>query len=163
MPCPEHKTTQYKPSFLKKDNQGCKLQIIIFGVIPVGMAMDVIVFDSSNLRGLTHVSSPLCSHQLRKNRKFSLKKPTFCTKDIPLSILGSSVRQRRKREIMGWNETVKNAEKLVEKAMKGNDASHDAAHVWRVRDLALSLACEEGLSSNPHSMQIVIPIKYFPF
>ncbi|KAL2329147.1 hypothetical protein Fmac_022574 [Flemingia macrophylla] len=49
----------------------------------------------------------------------------------------------------------RNAEALVEKTMKGNDASHDAAHVWRVRDLALSLAQEEGLSSNPHSMQIV--------
>jgi len=49
----------------------------------------------------------------------------------------------------------RNAEALVEKAMKGNDASHDAAHVWRVRDLALSLAEEEGLSSDPHSMQIV--------
>ncbi|POO01968.1 Ribonuclease Y [Trema orientale] len=56
---------------------------------------------------------------------------------------------------MGWSETVRNAEKLVEKAMKGNDASHDAAHVWRVRDLALSLARDEGLSSNPNSMQIV--------
>ncbi|KAF4355977.1 hypothetical protein F8388_025980 [Cannabis sativa] len=30
--------------------------------------------------------------------------------------------------------------------MNGNDASHDAAHVWRVRDLALSLAQDEGLS-----------------
>ncbi|MCH92516.1 metal-dependent phosphohydrolase, partial [Trifolium medium] len=40
-------------------------------------------------------------------------------------------------------------------AMKGNDASHDAAHVWRVRDLALSLASEEGLSSDPDSMEIV--------
>lgn len=49
----------------------------------------------------------------------------------------------------------RNAEALVEKMMKGNDASHDAAHVWRVRDLALSLAEEEGLSSDPHSMQIV--------
>lgn len=49
--------------------------------------------------------------------------------------------------------TVRNAEKLVERTMKGNDASHDAAHVWRVRDLALSLAQEEGLSSD--SMEIV--------
>lgn len=39
--------------------------------------------------------------------------------------------------------------------MKGNDASHDASHVWRVRDLALSLAREEGLASNPDSMEIV--------
>lgn len=56
---------------------------------------------------------------------------------------------------MGWEETVKKAEKLVEEAMAGNDASHDASHVWRVRDLALSLAREQGLSSSPHSMQIV--------
>ncbi|KAJ7942679.1 Metal-dependent phosphohydrolase [Quillaja saponaria] len=56
---------------------------------------------------------------------------------------------------MARKETVKNAEMLVEKAMKGNDASHDAAHVWRVRDLALSLAREEGLSSNPDSMEII--------
>ncbi|KAH9771667.1 HD domain-containing protein [Citrus sinensis] len=35
---------------------------------------------------------------------------------------------------------VRKAEKLVERNMKGNDASHDASHVWRVRDLALSLA-----------------------
>ncbi|CAN6323687.1 unnamed protein product [Urochloa humidicola] len=31
--------------------------------------------------------------------------------------------------------------------MGGRDASHDAAHALRVRDLALSLAVEEGLSS----------------
>ncbi|KAK7404347.1 hypothetical protein VNO78_05167 [Psophocarpus tetragonolobus] len=49
----------------------------------------------------------------------------------------------------------RNAEALVVKAMKGNDASHDASHVWRVRDLALSLAKEEGLASDPHSFQIV--------
>lgn len=47
------------------------------------------------------------------------------------------------------------AEELVESAMKGNDASHDAAHAFRVRDLALSLAREEGLSASPHSMLIV--------
>lgn len=56
---------------------------------------------------------------------------------------------------MARKETVKNAELLVEKAMKGNDASHDSAHVWRVRGLALSLAQEEGLSSSPDSMEIV--------
>ncbi|KAH9707226.1 HD domain-containing protein [Citrus sinensis] len=50
---------------------------------------------------------------------------------------------------------VRKAEKLVERSMKGNDASHDASHVWRVRDLALSLAREEGLASNPDSMEIV--------
>ncbi|KAM5566399.1 hypothetical protein ABKV19_014868 [Rosa sericea] len=55
-----------------------------------------------------------------------------------------------------WEETVRKAEELVVKSMKGNDASHDPAHVWRVRDLALSLAREEqALSSNSDSMQIV--------
>ncbi|XP_061991040.1 uncharacterized protein LOC133709343 [Rosa rugosa] len=59
-----------------------------------------------------------------------------------------------------WEETVRKAEELVVKSMKGNDASHDPAHVWRVRDLALSLAREEqALSSNSNSdsdsMQIV--------
>ncbi|XP_047968246.1 uncharacterized protein YpgQ [Salvia hispanica] len=47
------------------------------------------------------------------------------------------------------------AEELVKSTMKGNDASHDAAHVFRVRDLALSLARDEGLSASPHSMFIV--------
>ncbi|KAG2305381.1 hypothetical protein Bca52824_034032 [Brassica carinata] len=51
--------------------------------------------------------------------------------------------------------TMRKAEELVEKAMKGNDASHDASHVRRVRDLALSIAREEGLSSNSDSMEIV--------
>ena len=63
---------------------------------------------------------------------------------------------------MAKKETVKNAEKLVEMGMKGNDASHDEAHVWRVRDLALSLAREEGLASNPESMEIV-NIYFFRF
>ncbi|CAL5427568.1 unnamed protein product [Camellia sinensis] len=56
---------------------------------------------------------------------------------------------------MGNSETVKKAEKLMVSAMKANDASHDASHVFRVRDLALSLALEEGLSSSPDSMEIV--------
>ncbi|GAB4850622.1 hypothetical protein Ancab_029931 [Ancistrocladus abbreviatus] len=56
---------------------------------------------------------------------------------------------------MARRETVRNAEKLVEEAMKGNDASHDPAHVFRVRDMALSLAHEEGLSVSPQSMEIV--------
>lgn len=56
---------------------------------------------------------------------------------------------------MARRETVRKAEKLVETAMQGNDASHDAAHVFRVRDLALSLALEEGLSSSTESMEIV--------
>lgn len=50
---------------------------------------------------------------------------------------------------------VMKAEKLVESAMKGNDASHDAAHAFRVRDLALSLAQEEGLYSSPQTIQVV--------
>ncbi|PIA64182.1 hypothetical protein AQUCO_00201456v1 [Aquilegia coerulea] len=50
---------------------------------------------------------------------------------------------------------VMKAEKLVESAMKGNDASHDASHAFRVRDLALSLAQEEGLASSPQTIQIV--------
>ncbi|KAL5066377.1 hypothetical protein RYX36_028114, partial [Vicia faba] len=61
----------------------------------------------------------------------------------------------RERVEMERKERVRKAEALVEKAMKGNDASHDAVHVWRVRDLALSLASEEGLSSDPHSMEIL--------
>ncbi|XP_038906375.1 uncharacterized protein YpgQ [Benincasa hispida] len=56
---------------------------------------------------------------------------------------------------MAKRETVKKAEELVEMAMGGNDASHDPSHVWRVRDLALSLAEEEGLSSTTDSMEIV--------
>lgn len=56
---------------------------------------------------------------------------------------------------MAKSSTVSRAEKLVQSAMKGNDASHDAAHVFRVRDLALSLAREESLSSSPDSMEIV--------
>lgn len=56
---------------------------------------------------------------------------------------------------MARRETVRKAEKLVETAMQGNDASHDTAHVFRVRDLALSLALEEGLSSSTESMEIV--------
>ncbi|KAG9441930.1 hypothetical protein H6P81_017784 [Aristolochia fimbriata] len=59
-----------------------------------------------------------------------------------------------------WNknmgtEAVKNAEKLVLTAMEGRDASHDAAHAFRVRDLALSLAKEEGLSSSAETLEIV--------
>lgn len=48
---------------------------------------------------------------------------------------------------MVQKEVIQKAEELVKRAMKGNDASHDAAHAFRVRDLALSLAHEEGLSS----------------
>uniref|UniRef100_A0A803P0G3 HD domain-containing protein n=1 Tax=Cannabis sativa TaxID=3483 RepID=A0A803P0G3_CANSA len=41
----------------------------------------------------------------------------------------STIFESKKKREMGWSETVRNAEKLVEKAMNGNDASHDAAHV----------------------------------
>lgn len=62
---------------------------------------------------------------------------------------------------MGREEILRNAERLVELAMKGRDASHDAAHAYRVRDLALSLAREEGLGDpsspgySPDSMEVV--------
>ena len=56
---------------------------------------------------------------------------------------------------MEMMDIVGKAEKLVDAAMKGNDASHDAAHVFRVRDMAVSLALEEGLSSCSDSMEIV--------
>ncbi|PIN07244.1 hypothetical protein CDL12_20189 [Handroanthus impetiginosus] len=56
---------------------------------------------------------------------------------------------------MEKSEIIVKAEKLVESAMKGNDASHDAAHAFRVRDQALSLAHEEGLSTSPDSMLTV--------
>ncbi|XP_078448545.1 metal-dependent phosphohydrolase [Wolffia australiana] len=46
---------------------------------------------------------------------------------------------------MKGKEMVKKAEKLVKATARGRDASHDAAHSCRVRDLALSLAIEEGL------------------
>ncbi|KAK1326995.1 hypothetical protein QJS10_CPA01g00093 [Acorus calamus] len=52
-------------------------------------------------------------------------------------------------------EIVRKAEKLVELRMRGNDGSHDASHAFRVRDLALSLAIEEGLSSSPDTLLIV--------
>ncbi|CAN4123784.1 unnamed protein product [Withania somnifera] len=56
---------------------------------------------------------------------------------------------------MGKKEIITKAEELVKKAMRGNDASHDAAHAFRVRDLTLSLAHEEGLSASSDSMLIV--------
>ncbi|MCD7446249.1 hypothetical protein HAX54_048447 [Datura stramonium] len=56
---------------------------------------------------------------------------------------------------MAKKEIITKAEELVEKAMSGNDASHDVSHAFRVRDLTLSLAHEEGLSSSSDSMLIV--------
>jgi hypothetical protein len=55
---------------------------------------------------------------------------------------------------------VRRAEELVEREMSGRDASHDAAHALRVRDLALSLATEQGLSS-PDRILIVITTYLF--
>lgn len=75
-------------------------------------------------------------------------------KQKPTKYIGACPQTQSQGE-MARKETVRNAEKLVERAMRGNDASHDAAHVWRVRELALSLAREEGLFSNPDSMEIV--------
>ncbi|XP_027099957.1 uncharacterized protein [Coffea arabica] len=66
-----------------------------------------------------------------------------------------TLRKLETRKMEKKNETIKRAEKLVETMMKGNDASHDAAHGFRVRDLALSLAHEEGLHQSSDSMQIV--------
>ncbi|KAL2517216.1 Metal-dependent phosphohydrolase [Abeliophyllum distichum] len=76
---------------------------------------------------------------------------------------GTSVtRQQSVRLCSAWteremakNDIIVAAEKLVKSAMKGNDASHDAAHAFRVRDLALSLAREEGISSSSDSALIV--------
>ncbi|XP_057797367.1 uncharacterized protein LOC131013307 [Salvia miltiorrhiza] len=59
------------------------------------------------------------------------------------------------RETLPKPDILLKAEELVKSAMEGNDASHDAAHAFRVRDLALSLAREEPLSASPHSMLIV--------
>ncbi|KAF8009077.1 hypothetical protein BT93_J0154 [Corymbia citriodora subsp. variegata] len=61
----------------------------------------------------------------------------------------------RRGEMGAASEVVTKAEKLMEEHMKGNDSSHDAWHVFRVRDLALSLAREEGLDSHPGSIEIV--------
>jgi hypothetical protein len=80
----------------------------------------------------------------------------------PTKYIRACTRTESQRE-MARKETVRNAEELVERAMRGNDASHDAAHVWRVRELALSLAREEGLFSNPDSMEIVNPSSFFFF
>ncbi|OAE24744.1 hypothetical protein AXG93_2016s1490 [Marchantia polymorpha subsp. ruderalis] len=54
---------------------------------------------------------------------------------------------------MNMEEVVKAAEELVHNVMGKWDSSHDPFHVYRVRNLALSLAAEEGLS--PESCEIV--------
>ncbi|PKU73729.1 hypothetical protein MA16_Dca013310 [Dendrobium catenatum] len=63
--------------------------------------------------------------------------------------MGVTARDMEERQ----RRTLQMAEKLVESTMAGRDASHDAAHAFRVRDLALSLAMEEGLDN--HSLEIV--------
>lgn len=59
-------------------------------------------------------------------------------------------------------EIIVKAEELVKSAMKGNDASHDPAHAFRVRDLALSLSREESLASSPDSL-LTVTILYLFF
>ena len=74
-----------------------------------------------------------------------------------VTLEGVCVRERE----MGQNETVKNAERLVRCTAIGRDASHDAAHSFRVRDLALSLAIEEGMNDasspcySPDNLEVV--------
>ncbi|KAL0917852.1 hypothetical protein M5K25_012952 [Dendrobium thyrsiflorum] len=65
------------------------------------------------------------------------------------SVMGMTAREMEERQ----RRTLQMAEKLVDSTMAGRDASHDAAHAFRVRDLALSLAMEEGLDNN--SLEIV--------
>nr|XP_043629920.1 uncharacterized protein YpgQ [Erigeron canadensis] len=59
--------------------------------------------------------------------------------------------KERRGKMREKSEIVRKAEQLVEVKMKGNDASHDAAHAFRVRDLALSLALEQQQQSHPPS------------
>ncbi|KAM1846551.1 hypothetical protein ACFX14_010955 [Malus domestica] len=93
-----------------------------------------------------HYSYPVCPQ---------ISPPTTVHPATAAAAREKKSRQSQAMGSLGWEDTVRKAEKLVEEAMKENDASHDAAHVWRVRDLALSLAREEGLSSNSDSMQII--------
>jgi uncharacterized protein len=58
---------------------------------------------------------------------------------------------------------VRRAEEVVEREMSGRDASHDAAHALRVRDLALSLAAEQGLSSPDRLLIVTILYLFFFF
>ncbi|ERN09435.1 uncharacterized protein LOC18437588 [Amborella trichopoda] len=51
-------------------------------------------------------------------------------------------------------EVVRRAEELVQRIMRGWDASHDAFHAFRVRNLALSLALQENLTS-PDTLEII--------
>lgn len=54
---------------------------------------------------------------------------------------------------MTKEEVVAAAEALVENVMGSWDGSHDPFHAYRVRNLALSLASEEGL--HPDSLHVV--------
>jgi hypothetical protein len=60
---------------------------------------------------------------------------------------------------------VRRAEELVEREMAGRDASHDAAHALRVRDLALSLGAEEGLTAPARLLTVTnhLPLLRLPF
>ncbi|KAL4186139.1 hypothetical protein AMTRI_Chr09g12740 [Amborella trichopoda] len=51
-------------------------------------------------------------------------------------------------------EVVRRAEELVQRIMRGWDASHDAFHAFRVRNLALSLALQDNLTS-PDTLEII--------
>ncbi|KAK0575392.1 hypothetical protein LWI29_038341 [Acer saccharum] len=73
----------------------------------------------------------------------------------PVSSSSSSYCPSSAQEMEVSREIIDKAENLVERSMKGNDPSHDPPHVWRVRDLALSLARDQGLSSNPDSMLVI--------
>ena len=47
-----------------------------------------------------------------------------------------------------YAEVLRGSEALVQSVMSLWDSSHDSFHAFRVRDLALSLAAEEGLSTD---------------
>ena len=52
-------------------------------------------------------------------------------------------------------DAVKETEAFVKAAMADNDASHDFAHIARVRNTALKLAAEEGHSENADFLEMV--------
>ncbi|RWV96243.1 hypothetical protein GW17_00041060 [Ensete ventricosum] len=87
--------------------------------------------------GLNYYGAPL---QLRQPRRETCK----------FSLLSHWWKMEAEK---GKPEIVWKAEKLVAATMGGRDASHDAAHAFRVRGLALSLAKEEALSGP--SLEIV--------
>ncbi|CEO97218.1 HD/PDEase domain-containing protein [Plasmodiophora brassicae] len=62
----------------------------------------------------------------------------------------SNMRRTPPMPQMAWDESsiVAKAEQFVKDEMQGQDASHDFAHVERVRRLALELAEEEGVEAK---------------